>query len=720
MEITTRLECNTVRNPQNGPPSPSFRPFPRQENNTMDVDAIRKKLTEQERNMLRAQRGCFYCRKTNVNHLASNCPEKNTAQGNALATLTAQVAALTEVLANANKGLSPYFSRSRPFVACTVANTAIPALIDTGSDLNVINPKVVKQLKIPTYRIPPLTLKFANEQTQQTTELAIIDTTIGTCTQTIPAVVAPIAEAIILGTPWTNTIKISNLQTSAGQLTFQDQSKAQIHEVRLLPAQSFSKQTSLVRAVSAKDGSVLVSPSSTELDAATRIVDGGAALTERDKVLPPETNLVSTEVIIDLENDESKLEAEYSSTVKNLPTELRTVLHIYKNLFKKPKLLPPNRPENHKIELMHRNVPNRWRPLRRQDDIEARYMKNQISEMLTRGYVEPSNSPWGAAAFMVDKHDGGKRMVIDYRDLNSHTVKDATPMPNIHDLRNKVRGKKFFTKLDARDGFYNILIDPQSRKYTGFRTPFGMFEFNVLPMGLCNSPATFMRMMNRIFGDLYDKFLVVYMDDLLIHSETEEEHIKHITEILRRFKDNQLHLKLSKCLFMKSEVHFCGLNVSNQGISIDPLKAESVLALYGPMTRVRDIQRFLGLTNWFKDFIPDYADICLPLTKLLKKNSVWHYGIDEHSTVLVLIFHILSASTLAYFEPGQTLYCYTDASEYAIGGFLGQIRNGTLKPIVFWSRKLIPAELNYLVTEKECLALVAMIKKFHFYFQTGP
>jgi hypothetical protein len=129
MEITTRLECNTVRNPQSGPPSPSFRPFPRQENITMDVDAIRKKLTEQERSMLRAQRGCFSCQKINVNHLASNCPENNTTQGNALATLTAQVSALTQVLALANKGLSPYFSRSRPFVACTVANTAIPALI---------------------------------------------------------------------------------------------------------------------------------------------------------------------------------------------------------------------------------------------------------------------------------------------------------------------------------------------------------------------------------------------------------------------------------------------------------------------------------------------------------------------------------------------------------------------------------------------------------------
>ena len=293
-------------------------------------------------------------------------------------------------------------------------------------------------------------------------------------------------------------------------------------------------------------------------------------------------------------------------------------------------------------------------------------------------------------------------------------------MPNIHDLRNQVRGKTIFTKLDARDGFYNILIDPTSREYTGFRTPFGNFEFNVLPFGLCNSPATFMSLMNRIFRDLYLDCVVVYMDDLIIFSANEAEHQKHVREVLKRLRENKIFLKLSKCQFFQESVIFCGSKISAEGVSIDPQKFDSALSLFGPMSNKGDVQRFLGLTNWFKEFIPDYADLCLPLTKLLHKNEPWHYGTNEHTTVIVLIHHILSAKILTYFEPGEPMFCYTDASDFAIGGYLAQKRNGTLHPILFWSRKLTPAELNYSTHEKECLALVAMIKKHHFYFQTGP
>jgi hypothetical protein len=680
MELTTKV-YHTRSNQ-------SLNPIPARPNQTLISQPLNR-ITDSEREYLKANFGCYRCRK--LGHTQRNCPESvhqkinsvisNDTMNDTIANLKKQMNTLASRLENmTNKEDSNYSSIHRPLLECQTHSNILRALLDTGSSLNVIDSTIANKfgLTITTLK-NPINLTFANSNTTSTNKITRLDISLGPYKTTISAVVLPISEQLILGTPWLKTIRIKTFDLATSEFTFSNNQTT--YKLKFLPARDTAFNPTL--------STVMKTPFPQDIDKEYTPIQ------LNDKTLN-------------------------SHELKKLPTVVQKIVSHHRDMFDQLSTLPPDRPENHTIRLEPDTKPPRWRPLRRQDDIESISMQKQIDELLTRGFIQHSNSPWGAVAFMVDKKDSGKRMVIDYRDLNAATIKDSTAMPNIYDLRNKVRGKKIFTKLDARDGFYNILINPESRKYTGFRTPFGNFEFNVLPFGLCNSPATFMSLMNHIFRDLYNVCLVIYMDDLLIFSDNEDDHIRHVTEILKRLHENKIFLKLSKCHFFKDKVIFCGAEISQNGISIDPVKFESALALFGPMSTRRDVQRFLGLTNWFKDFIPDYADLCLPLSKLLKKQQPWYYGIDEHTTVIILIHHILSAKTLTYFQPGEPLFCYTDASDFAIGGYLAQKRDNILHPILFWSRKLIAAELNYSTHEKECLALVAMIKKHHFYFQTGP
>jgi hypothetical protein len=189
-------------------------------------------------------------------------------------------------------------------------------------------------------------------------------------------------------------------------------------------------------------------------------------------------------------------------------------------------------------------------------------------------------------------------------------------------MRERLEGAKYFSKLDLRDGYYNVLVAPEDRHKTAFRTRYGHYEFNVLPFGLCNSPATFMRMMNRIFGPLYDVSVIAYVDDILIYSKTKEEHEIHLREVFAKLKENRLSVKESKCQLFQQEVEFCGTIVGCNGIGLDKSKLNSLEGLIYPRD-VSDLRSFLGLCNWFRDFIPNFVEISTPLSDLTKKITPW-------------------------------------------------------------------------------------------------
>ena len=224
-------------------------------------------------------------------------------------------------------------------------------------------------------------------------------------------------------------------------------------------------------------------------------------------------------------------------------------------------------------------------------------MKKQIQELEEKGYIRPSTSPWGAPVLFVKKKDGSMRMCVDYRALNAATIKNKYPLPRINDLFEQLKGARVFSKIDLRSGFHQLKIRPQDVPKTAFVTRYGLYEFLVMSFGLKNAPAYFMYLMNSVFMDCLDKFLVVFIDDVLIYSGSEEEHKKHLRVVLERLRAHQLYAKFSKCEFWLKQVDFLGHVISAEGVAMDPAKVESVLSWKQPKN-VSEIRSFLGLAGF--------------------------------------------------------------------------------------------------------------------------
>ena len=384
----------------------------------------------------------------------------------------------------------------------------------------------------------------------------------------------------------------------------------------------------------------------------------------------------------------------------------------------------PERPEDQRIELKPgAQVKNR--PVRRLSEKEREALLEKLKELLDRGFIQASKSQYGANVLFAKKKDGGLRLCIDYREINKATVKDRTPLPSHAEMRERVHGAQFLSTVDVVDAFHMIRMHPDDCHKTAFACRFGLFEFTVSPFGLTNSPASFMRMQNRIFFDLVDQCVVYYVDDILIYSSTYEQHLQDIKEVFTRLEANKLHVKLSKCLFLKQELPFCGVNVSTEGFTIGD-SAKQALCDY-PMKEDnypanKYVQEFTGSVRFFQDFIPWIADIAVPLYRLTQKDSTEQWNVNHVSAMRVIQFHLTNSPVLGYFDPARPqTFTYTDASAFAIGGWLGQTDDtGKTIIIAFWSRKLIPAELNYPVHEREFLALYAFVKKFRIYLHGVP
>ena len=286
-------------------------------------------------------------------------------------------------------------------------------------------------------------------------------------------------------------------------------------------------------------------------------------------------------------------------------------------------------------------------------------------------------------------------------------------------MQDRLGSAKYFTKLDLKDGFYNIMIHPDDRHKTAFRTRYGHFEFVVLPMGLTNSPATFMRMMNRIFGSLYDKCVIAYVDDILIYSETLNQHLADVEAVLTLLQSNTLFLKMSKCQFAMNSVDFCGTTLSGLGIHLDNSKLAPLFNTPAPRT-IKQLQSLLGICNWFRDFIPEFSLVAAPLTELTKKTTPWLWTPLHQNAMMLLLYRIATAPCLRYFDPDLETFIYTDASLFGLGGWIGQKHTDGIHPIMFWSRKLIAAEIKYHTHERELLALVEITKKARHYLLGHP
>ncbi|KAI2646332.1 Transposon Tf2-9 polyprotein [Labeo rohita] len=380
--------------------------------------------------------------------------------------------------------------------------------------------------------------------------------------------------------------------------------------------------------------------------------------------------------------------------------------------------LPPHHPWDCAIDLLPSAMPPKSRvyPLSRTED---QAMEEYINEALDSGIIHPSTSPAAAGFFFVGKKDGGLRPCIDYRGLNNVTVKFRYPLPLVPPALEQLREATIYTKLDLRSAYNLIRIKEGDEWKTAFLTTRGHYEYQVMPYGLANAPAVFQSFINEILKEFMNKFVIAYIDDILIYSKTETEHIAHVRTVLSRLLENQLYVKAEKCEFHVCHTSFLGYQVSHQGVKMDPSKVQAVTDWPQPTT-VKELQRFLGFANFYRRFIRNYSTIASPLTSLLKnKAKKLHWTEEAGQAFDNLKTSFTSASILKHPDPELPFIVEVDASDCGIGAVLSQRHGqpGKLHPCAFYSRKLTSAERNYDVGNKELLSMKAAIEEWRHWLE---
>ncbi|GJZ36007.1 putative reverse transcriptase domain-containing protein [Tanacetum coccineum] len=371
--------------------------------------------------------------------------------------------------------------------------------------------------------------------------------------------------------------------------------------------------------------------------------------------------------------------------------------------------LPPPRQVEFRIELVAGAAPVARAPYRLAPS-ELKELSDQLKELLEKGFIRLSSSPWGAPVLFVKKKDGSFRMCIDYRELNKLTVKNRYPLPRIDDLFDQLQGSSVYSKIDLRSGYHQLRIREEDIPITAFRTRYGHYEFQVMPFGLTNAPAVFMDLMNRVCKPYLDKFVIVFIDDILIYSKNKEEHEKHLKIILELLKNEQLYAKFSKCDFWLESVQFLGHVINNKGVHVDPAKVEAIRNWSAPTTP-KEVRQFLGLAGYYRRFIEGFSLISKPLTKLTQKNKKYEWGTEEDEAFQTLKQKLCSAPILALPEGTENFVVYCDASHKGFGAVLMQRE----KVIAYASRQLKKHEENYTTHDLELGAVVFALRLWRHY-----
>ncbi|GJT03985.1 putative reverse transcriptase domain-containing protein [Tanacetum coccineum] len=313
--------------------------------------------------------------------------------------------------------------------------------------------------------------------------------------------------------------------------------------------------------------------------------------------------------------------------------------------------LPPVRQVEFHIDLVLGAAPVARAPYRLAPS-EMKELSDQLQELSDKGFIRPSSSPWGAPVLFVKKKDGSFRMCIDYLELNKLTMKNRYPLPRIDDLFDQLQGSSVYSKIDLRSGYHQLRVREEDILKTAFRTRYGHYEFQVMPFGLTNAPAVFMDLMNRVCKPYLDKFVIVFIDDILIYSKNEQEHEEHLKQILELLKKEELYAKFSKCEFWIPKVQFLGHVIDNKGIHVDPAKIESVKDWASPKSPM-EICQFLGLAGYYRRFIEGFSKIAEPMTKLTQKKVKFEWGDKQEAAFQLLKKKLCSAPILALPERSE-------------------------------------------------------------------
>jgi hypothetical protein len=336
---------------------------------------------------------------------------------------------------------------------------------------------------------------------------------------------------------------------------------------------------------------------------------------------------------------------------------------------------------------------------------ELAELKTQLQDLLDKGFIRPSSSPWGCPAIFVKKKDQTLQMCVDYRPLNEVTIKNKYPLPRIDILFDQLTGARVFSKIDLRSGYHQIRIRPEDIPKTAFTTRYGLFEYLVMSFGLTYASAHFTYLMNSIFMPELDKFVVVFIDDILLYSKNEEEHARHLRIILTRLREHQLYAKFSKCTFWLEEIQFLGHVLSAKGIAVDPSKVKDILE-WKPPTTVHQVRSFLGLASYYRRFIPDFSKLVKPITSLLKNDTKFNWSSRCNEAFEQLKVLLTTAPVLAQPDIEKPFDVYCDAS----GNGLGCVLMQEGRVVAYTSRQLRRHEEHYPTHDLELADVVHALK----------
>lgn len=369
----------------------------------------------------------------------------------------------------------------------------------------------------------------------------------------------------------------------------------------------------------------------------------------------------------------------------------------------------------HEIVVNSPPIKQRYYPV---SPILQKHIDAELDDMLKKGIVERSNSPWASPILLVKKKDGSYRFCVDYRKLNSCTVRDSYPLPYVSNTLDKLRDARYISTLDIKSAFWQVPVKNESRQYTAFTVPNrGLFQFRRMPFGLCNSPATWQRLMDIVLGNDLEPYVFCYLDDIVIVTQDFEKHLEILEEVFRRLRNAKLTVSEEKCQFCREQLRYLGYLVDRKGLHVDPDKVRAMVELPTPKN-VKDVRSVLGTVSWYRRFVPNFSDLAAPLTALLKKNRQFSWSPECDQAFNTLKEKLIQAPILNCPDYSLPFRVQTDASGYGIGAVLSQpCEGGGENVICYLSRSLTKQEQNYSTTERECLAVMWALEKLRPYIE---
>ena len=613
---------------------------------------------------------------------------------------------------------------STPFLIDTLVNSSfyIDALIDNGClCYSAFSQELVRQKKLPRIPIKHRELKLAKNDTQKRhiREITYIDLDIdGRKERVWGYVVKDLAYNLILGKPWmehNDVIYLSRKRAirfggkkhglvvrekgwyGAGAPHQVKAKVATIQSMKMIIGCHFSAEVNRARKATAKARRKREDPATTPANAITQVF--AITMADINKALEVKTKQSDSDILA------------------RLPQSLKHQLPLFRD--DDGKSLSPNRPGVDTAINLERDEQGRekevpWGPLYGMSRDELLVLRKTLTELLDKNWVRASSSPGGAPVLFAKKPGGGLRFCVDYRALNAITQKDRYPLPLIRETLRAMSKARWFTKVDVRAAFHRLRIKEGDEWKTAFRTRFGLFEWLVTPFGLAGAPAAFQRYINSTLDEFLDWFCSAYLDDVLIYTDgSYEDHMAKVNMVLERLGAAGLKLDIKKCEFAVKQVKYLGFIITaGEGIKVDPEKVEAIRKWEAP-TNVRGVRSFIGFANFYRDFIENFGDIAAPLLELTKKNTPFRWGTKEQAAFERLKTLFITAPVLALWDNDLDTVVEADCSGYAMGACLSQIdRQGRLRPVAYFSKKLSPAECNYEIHDKELLAIVRAMEEW--------